>query len=143
MPATGEGGKVDLVMDMETKEKRRISETHSYSCKSVNEGECEFCPNTTQKPVKKHRPNPSQAAGKAVEPTLAEAQENIIRILSANINQRSDQTEDMVKENSKTIMNLGEALNSIHTEMMALQKENECLKNQNEGMKKSIMELEI
>ncbi len=82
MPAADEGGKVDLVMDMDmetSKEKRAISETHLYSCKSVNES----CPNTTQKPVKKHRLNPSQAAGKAVEPTLAEAQEYIIHILSA------------------------------------------------------------
>lgn len=90
-------------MEMDpAKEKRTISETHSYSCKNQTWGKCVSWPNTPSKgqPTKKQCLNSTQAASKANEPTLAEVQENIIRIISGKINEKSDQIEDVVKENS-------------------------------------------
>ncbi|CAM4639446.1 unnamed protein product [Leuciscus chuanchicus] len=99
-------------MEVETvKEKRNFSDTHSYACKVKNGGSCDSCPNTPSKnqPSKRHK-NVVASAAKESKLSLSEVQENIIRILSEKINERSDQIERMVKENSSNIEALGKSL---------------------------------
>lgn len=78
----------------------------------------------------------------ASEPSLMEVQNNIIQILSEKINSRADHLEIMIKNNSKEIESICESLNSIHSDVMGLKKENESLKKENMELKKKAAELE-
>lgn len=124
------------------KEKRNFSDTHSYACKVKHGGSCDSCPNTPSKnqPSKKHK-NVVASSAKESELSLSEVQENIIRILSEKINERSDQIERMVKENSSNIEALGKSLTSVHDDVMELQKENKILKNANALLGKQVKEM--
>lgn len=135
----------DLGAEMEVdtiKEKRSFNETHSYACKVKSGGSCESCPNTPSKnqPPKRHK-NIVDSSAKQTELSLNDVQENIIRILSEKINERSDQLERMVKENSSNIEALGKSLTSVHDDVMVLQKENEMLKNANALLEKKVKEM--
>ncbi len=86
-------------------------------------------------PPKRHK-NVVDSSAKQSKLSLSDVQENIIRILSEKINERSDQLERMVKENSFNIEALGKSLTSVHDDVMVLQKENEMLKNVNALLEK-------
>lgn len=74
--------------------------------------------------------------------SLMEVQNNIIQILSEKMNNRADHLEIMIKNNSKEIESICESLNSIHSDVMGLKKENERLKKENMEMKKKAAELD-
>ncbi|GAA6093202.1 uncharacterized protein LOC107568975 [Tachysurus ichikawai] len=122
--------------DMEVEsvnEKRNFNEIHSYACKVKTGGDCDSCPNT---PSKNQAPPKNFTSAKEKELSLSNVQENIIRILSEKINERSDQIEKMVKQNSSNIKEVGKSLTSVHNDVMGLQKENENLKNANARLEK-------
>lgn len=129
-------------MEIETvNEKRNYVDTHSYACKVKTGGNCDSCPNTPSKNQHSKRQKHVAPSAKESELSLSDVQENIIRILSEKINERSDQIERMVKENSSNIEALGKSLTSVHNDVMCLQKENETLKNANALLEKKVKEM--
>ena len=80
---SGHNQAVAEVMDVETsKEKRGIVETHSYACSVKTRGECDSYQNT---PTKDQLPKKLRS-----EPSLSQLQDNIVRILTANIKGSAD-----------------------------------------------------
>lgn len=113
-------------MEVDTiKEKRSFNEIHSYACKVKSGGSCDSCPNTPSKnqPPKRHKIVVDSSA-KQSELSLNDVQENIIRILSEEINERSDQLERMVKEHSSNIEALGKPLPQCRCNGSAERKQN-------------------
>jgi len=128
------------VMEVDqAKEKRKHDDIHSYACKAG--GRCESSPSTpNQTPAPKKTKNVEPTA--ASEPSLMEVQNNIIQIITEKINNRADHLETMIKNNSKEIESVCESLNSIHSDVMGLKKENESLKKENMELRKKAAELD-
>lgn len=124
------------------KDKRVIQDTHSYSCKAYkeNDGTCDSNPNTPDKKLsKKARKEQRQVNS---EPSLAELQDNVIRVITAKINERADQTDEAVKHNAMQIEGLKKSLDFCHQEVVDLKKENTIMKMRVEQMQKEVTELE-
>lgn len=88
------------------KDKRTNQDMHSYSCKAYKEsdGTCDSSPNTPDKKLpKKARKEQMNVSS---EPSLAELQDNVIRVITAKINERADQTDEAVKHNTMQIEGL-------------------------------------
>ncbi len=69
-----------------------------YACKVKDGGDCNSDLNTPTKHFKK-----KTKTNEGNEPSLSELQENIIRILTAKIVERADQTDMAVKQNTLQI----------------------------------------
>lgn len=104
-----------------TREKRNLSMTHSYSCKSNEGGECDSSPNT---PVK----NVSTKSKKAKVNTerdlsLSEVQDNIISVLTTKmneINHKMDDLKQMVSNNTMSIEGLKKSIDHCFLEVCGL-----------------------
>lgn len=108
-------------MEIETAiENGTSGKTHPYTCNFKNIDEGDSCRNTPSKgqPTKQLCSLSNQEDTSAIEPTLAEAQEKIIKIISGKVIEGLDQSKNMVKDNSSKIGALGEALQSINTDLM-------------------------
>uniref|UniRef100_A0A673IAD5 Coiled-coil domain-containing protein 174-like n=1 Tax=Sinocyclocheilus rhinocerous TaxID=307959 RepID=A0A673IAD5_9TELE len=88
----------EMEIEPAAKEKRQIQEAHSYACKIKDGGDCNSDPNTPTKHFKK-----KTKISEGNEPSLSELQENIIRILTVKIDERADQTDMAVKQNTLQI----------------------------------------
>ncbi|KAL1266726.1 hypothetical protein QQF64_002401 [Cirrhinus molitorella] len=127
-------------MEMETesaKDKRCIEDLHSYACKVVDGGTCNTNPNT---PIK--RPPKKAKSDGGSELSLTEMQENIILILTAKIDQRADQIDIAVKQNTLQIEGLKKSLDNCYQDIADLKKENACLKTQCTESQKKLQEME-
>lgn len=124
------------------KDKRVIQDTHSYSCKAYKDGNgvCDSSPNTPDKKLsKKARKEQIQVNS---DPSLTEIQDNIIRVISAKINERADITDEAVKHNTMQIEGLKKSLEFCHQEVVDLKKENATMKIRVEEMQKKVSEME-
>lgn len=124
------------------KDKRVIQDTHSYSCRAYKEsnGACDSSPNTPDKKLsKKARKEQMQVSS---EPSLADLQDNIIRVITAKINERADQTDEAVKHNTLQIEGLKKSLDFCYQEVFDLKKENATMKLRVEQMQKKLCEVE-
>ncbi len=127
----------DVKIEPAAKEKRQILEAHSYACKVKDGGECNSDPNTSTKHVKK-----KTKTNEGKETSLSELQENIIRILTEKIDERADQTDMAVKQNTLQIEGIKKSLDSCHQDVAELKKENACLKVQCTEFQGRISEME-
>lgn len=112
---------MDRTVEIETAIKNGTSgKTHPYTgnFKYIDEGDS--CRNTPSKgqPTKQLCSLPNQEDASVIEPTLAEAQEKIIKVISGKVIEGSGQSKNMVKDNSSEIGAQGEALHSINTDLM-------------------------
>lgn len=118
------------------KEKRGIKDIHSYSCKVSEGGVCNSDPNTpTKHPPKKAKNDDGN------ELSLKEMQENI-RILTQKIDQRADQTDMAVQQNTLQIEGLKKSLDYSYQDIADLKKENASLKTQCLESQKKMVEME-
>ncbi|KAL1259387.1 hypothetical protein QQF64_009964 [Cirrhinus molitorella] len=116
---------VEMEIELAAKEKKQIHEVHSYACRVKDGGDCNSDPNTPTKHSQK-----KSKTKEWIEPSLNELQENIIRILTAKIDERADQTDMAVKQNTLQIEGIKKSLDSCHQDVVDLKKENACLKVQ-------------
>lgn len=128
------------------KDKRTNQDMHSYSCKAYKEsdGTCDSSPNTPDKKLPKKARKEQMQVGLTLnsEPSLAELQDNIIRVITAKINERADQTDEAVKHNTMQIEGLKKSLEFCHQEVVDLKKENNTMKVRVEQMQTKVTELE-
>lgn len=112
---------MDRTVEIETAiENGTSGKTHPYTgnFKYIDEGDS--CQNTPSKgqPTKQLCSLPNQEDTSSIEPTLAEAQEKIIKTVSGKVIEGLGQSKNMVKNNSSEIGAHGEALHSINTDLM-------------------------
>ncbi|ROL42989.1 hypothetical protein DPX16_5542 [Anabarilius grahami] len=100
-------------MEIESaKEKRCRKDLHSYACKVAEGGTCNTNPNTPEKRPPKKAKNDGEN-----EPSLNEIQENIICVLTAKIDQRVDQIDIAVKQNTLQIEGLKKSLDNCYQDI--------------------------
>lgn len=128
---------IEMEIGSAAKEKRQLQDAHSYACKAKDGGNCTSDPNTPIKQSKK-----KSRTNEGNEPSLSELQENIIRILTAKIDERADQTDRAVQQNTLQIEGIKKSLDSCHQDVADLKNENACLKVQCTEFQKKITEME-
>lgn len=99
------------------KDKRCIDDLHSYACKVVDGGTCNTNPNNPIKCPPKKAKNDGGS-----ELSLTEMQENIIRILTIKFDQRADQIDMAVKQNTLQIEGLKKSLDNCYQDIADLKR---------------------